>query len=65
MNRANVTTIGKNELVQLDASSDPLLELDAEALAEIWAVACDDEGADYPALCRSQSRTPLSSDTEE
>ena len=51
--------------MQIEVCSDPLLELDAEALAEVWAVACDDEGADYSALCGSRRRTPVPSDTEE
>jgi hypothetical protein len=65
MNHANVSAIGKTELVQLDASPDPLLELDAEALAEVWAFACDDEGADYSTLCSSRGRTRVTSDTEQ
>lgn len=65
MNRTNVTTIWKTAPVQLDTSPDPLVELDADALAEVWAIACDDEGADYPALCSSHGRTPGPSDTED
>ena len=71
MNRANVAAISDEELARLDARSDALLvrdaedlALDEEDLAEAWDAACDDEGADYAALCTSRSRTSALADTD-
>jgi hypothetical protein len=60
MNRTNVVPISERELAQLNARSDALLELDADA----WDAACDVEAMGHPVLCCSHWRTPAPGDAD-
>ena len=60
MKRAIVVPSGEQELAQVNARSDAVLQPDAEA----WAAACDDEVADYEALCCAQWRARAPADAD-